>query len=380
MQAIAINWYLLQATNNPMSIGFAIAISYLPGLILSPFAGIFSDRRDSLFITVATDFMRAFMVVLIALYFVSETRNTAPIYILLVLLATGEVLFAPASQTLIRESYISASHAVNVLAKVASINIMFNIIGSGIGGWFISIFTPGVCLALNAASFCIAAICNCFIIRISKKGVVSKDPSYLSSFNEGWEFIRGKSGMLELLLLTIVGSACYRMIVTVLAPFIQDTFKGSSVEYAYANMVFTAGGVIAGFVVMKGLESFRHTLFRITFFGMAMSLLGISLTSSYSYTLFLLFCLGLSTTLNLAAIHALLNINSPKEMLGRVIGLRSIMASATKIVSALLSGYAASTISLRIIFGGFGVLVLILSFTSSRLYKIPIPISMKSTK
>lgn len=372
IQVIAMSWLVFHATANPLAIGGLIAATYIPSLLFGPWAGVYADHQDAKRLAVGLDLGRSGIVFIMMILYASHVFWLPLIYLLQACLAVCNTLFKPASQTLVREAF--ADHQlVAIISQANSLNLVFSLIGSGLGGLLISSAPPIYCFIVNGVSFAVSAFCNSSLIRYEvRRGSTNHRLQFRKEFQEGWVYVKEKEGMFYLFFLSVISSASLQMTNTILLP-LSTELGGGSLLYSVFDVVFTLGGAFAGVFVSKYLYQWKQRIVLVTMIGMALFSLLVGLSAGTALTSICLFGLGFFTMFHLVTMHSLIQINSPKALLGRVVGLRSIIASATKISSALLAGYVTNFIHAQTLFLVFGGLVLLSLATGRDLKKIPIP-------
>jgi len=372
MQNIALPWLILSSTKSPMAIGLAIAIKYIPSLIFAPFAGVLSDRLDSKKTVIIVDGIQAILVSLIFTYAYFELDFVYFLYILQFLLGLAYTIYKPADKTLVREAFYD-TEIIKVSSRISPIYMIAALLGAGFAGFIISIFSLASCFAINALSFVFAIAINSGLIRVQKRQLFKRQHTMLKDLSLAWSYVKEKEGMLELLLLTIIGSASLRIVITILSPYVVFDLSGDSRTYGLLEMSFTAGGAITGFFVQPLLRYLGNNLFRWTILGIAISSVLLGLSSNGIISAIILFCLGFFTMTHLVSMHSLLTINSPKDMLGRIVGLRGTLASAIKVFSALVAGFAVTATSASTVFIIFGLIAFVSLFFPLGINKVVIP-------
>lgn len=371
IQVIAMSWLVYQATSNPLAIGGLIAATYIPALLIGPWAGVFSDHQDAKRLSVHLDLARS-LVILIMLILYSTNLFWLPlIYLLQSILALGNTLYKPASQTLIREVF-PHGQLVSIISQANSLTLIFGLIGSGLGGLLMASAPPLYSFLVNALSFAVSARCNSTLVRHEIRSITNKPIHFRQELQEGWTYLKETDGMLYLLFLSVISSACLQMTNTVLLP-LSEELGGGSLLYSLLDVVFTIGGAFAGALVSRYLLKWRHKMILVTMIGMCLFSLLVALSQGTVLTAISLFGLGFFTMFHLVTMHSLIQVNSPKALLGRVVGLRSIVASATKISSALFAGWITNWIHTQTLFLLFSSLVFLSLLTTRRLKRVPIP-------
>ncbi len=359
-----------------MSVGGMIAVTYLPALLFAPWAGVWADHRDAKWLAVWTDVGRALVVLAMAAMVAAGAFSLPAFYALQLVLAFGNVLFKPASQALVKEAFID-DDLVEVLTKGNSIALTMTIIGTGVGGLLAAAFPPAVFLLVNAVTFVLSAGCNKSLKRITRRRIINQEKPFWEELAKGWTFIRKTHGMLYLLGLSVVSSWSLQMNNTLLSALVYGQLHGGKALFASMDIVFTVGGALSGLFIKKALAKWGPWTAVGTMVGMGSCSLFLIDPKSVPLVGILLFGLGFFTMFHLVLMQTLIQVNTPKELIGRVIGLRQILASMIKISSALVSGALVEAAGLSWVYGGFGCVVALVLLTSRRVQGIPIPESMR---
>ncbi|KWX80175.1 hypothetical protein AMQ84_04670 [Paenibacillus riograndensis] len=376
LQAIASSWLVLKLTGNPLAIGGAIAINYLPPLLLAPWAGAFADHRDSKRLAVLMDVIRFLLITLMTLMVWLNLFSLWAYYVLLWLYAISSMFFKPASQTLLKETFPD-TELVSVLSKASTVNNLLALIGSGTAGLLISVTPIYVCMSINAFSFLISALCNFSLSRVAKKAIkVNQKFDFQGSMQRGWLFLYTSKGMLYLLFMSIISSFAFQMMQALQAPYVMMYLGNSSTLYAVIDITFTLGGSLAGLSVQKGLKIWGQNVCLVTLVGMAAMGVISGFRQSITLVIVSMFGMGYFIMFHLLTMQILIQINTPKEIVGSVIGLRSIVASLTKITAALSTAMFLNLVDIRYIFWGFVLLILLVLSSYPKIRTIPIPDSV----
>ncbi|NHM33024.1 MFS transporter [Neobacillus terrae] len=87
----------------------------------------------------------------------------------------------------------------------------------------------------------------------------------------------------------------------------------------------------------------------------------------------LFFFLGWFTMLHLVVAQTLIQLNTSREFIGRVVGLRTILASIVKITSALLTGVFISKLGVFNVFILFSLVILFSFLSIKKLSNVEVP-------
>jgi MFS family permease len=370
IQQIAITWYIYHLTGEALSIGFIIGIYYLPSILLTPLVSVYVDYHSSKNIVITTDFCRFFIVLGMSILIIIKIESVAILYILQFLLAVCYTFYKPAEQSFIKESF-SNREIPFIISKSSSINETALLAGSAISGLLlikISLFT---CFLLNSLTFFAAGFSYIFIKRINKNFDIYKKIAYLRELISGWSYIKQKNGLKYLLFLSILNSLSIQMTTTILLPLATE-LRGGSGLYSLFDLSFSIGGIISGFIVTFFLKKWKQKVLIITMVGMAVSSLSLYFHQSAITTAIFISILGLFTMSHLVITQTAIQLNTPKTFIGRVIGLRTILASVVKITSAVGTGALISKIGIHNVFLFFTCILGICFFTLKNLGKISI--------
>jgi MFS family permease len=374
IQQIAMIWYIYHLTREATSIGLMIAIYYLPSMVITPFVSVYVDHRDSKNIVVLTDMLRFVLVLCMAVLIFFKVESSLIFYVLQFLLAVCYTIYKPASQSFIKESF-SDQDIPFVLSKSASLNEASMIAGTGLSGILLIKMSIEASFFINSLTFLIASILFLFMKRIQPKQIIGKKIIYLLELLAGWNFINQKDGMKYLMYLSILNSISIQMTTTLLLP-LATQFHGSSGLYSFFEIAFAVGGILSGLIVTFFLKKLRQKIIIFTMTGMMISSLLLFLNPFKVGALLLIFSLGFFTMSHLITIQTLIQLNTPKNYIGRVIGLRTILASFVKISSALMTGILISKIGVNHILLSFSVFILISFLTLKHMKKVYIPANL----
>lgn len=380
LQAIVMTSWVYLTTGSAFWVGCMIAVTYLPALVFAPWAGVWADYRDAKRLAVWTDVARALVVVIMAVLMATGSFSLVVFYALQLLLAFGNMLFKPASQALIKETFLEQD-LVFALTKSSTVSEGMLLIGSGVGGWLAALVKPELFLLINAGTFALSAACNAGLQRVAVRTPAKQKVKLWQELASGWTFLRDTQGMLYLLGLSVVSSWSMQMCTTLLAPLVYDTLQGGKGMFSTMDIVFTVGGALAGLLVKPALSRFGPWAGVSTMVGMGCcsALLG-WFGKVPGIAAVLLFGIGFFTMFHMVMMQTLIQINTPTELIGRVVGLRSILASSTKISAALLSGWMVNMVGLSQVYLGFAVAVGLVLLTSRHIRSIPMPSYLREGK
>jgi MFS family permease len=163
----------------------------LPVLLFSPFTGAWVDRCNLKRVMVASDAVRALLVVLIPVSYLA-TRSVWPVNLLVFALFTCNVLFLPAKSAITPE--IVPGHQLllaNALLAGAGIAGTAFVV---LGGWIVDHWGWGPALYINGATYLVSVL-SLLLIRYRPAARAEAQPPvsvcrYLHEVGEGWRLVR----------------------------------------------------------------------------------------------------------------------------------------------------------------------------------------------
>ena len=163
-----------------------------PVLLFSPFTGAWLDRLNLKRVMMWSDLARAILVALIPLSYLA-THSMPPVFVLIFLLFTCNVLFLPAKSAITPE-IVPASQLVAANAMLSGAGIAATAIGALVGGVVVDHWGWAVALYLDAATYLVSVI-SILVIRYRPLTDRPKAPpitlrGYLNEVGDGWHLVQ----------------------------------------------------------------------------------------------------------------------------------------------------------------------------------------------
>jgi len=248
----ALPLYLLNKTHSATLYGTAMALSFLPMLLLSPVGGIVADRVNKRNVMVCLDFFTAALMLFYVLSF--ETLPLVPLLIAVLMLLYGiQGAYQPTVQSslpvLIRPDKLMVGNAV-----INMVNSLARVVGPVLGGLIFGFYGIKPVLYLSIVCFFLSAVMEIFIhIPFEKRHFEGNVISLAASdLRESWQFIRHEHpeiGRVGLLLTAI--NLVFSALVIVGLPIVVTSHLGFDQAtgnrlYGYAAGALAAGGLLGG--------------------------------------------------------------------------------------------------------------------------------------
>jgi MFS family permease len=154
LYTVAIYSLLLDLTQSARSVALAVVLQVLPQFFVAPTAGVINDRVSRKQVMIATDLVRAGIV--LAMLFVSRAQIVWLIYLLLMLETMMWAFFEPGRSSVVPN--ITDHKDLVVANGLSSMTWSFNLaVGSALGGAVAAFFGRDTVFIVNCLSFLVSA-------------------------------------------------------------------------------------------------------------------------------------------------------------------------------------------------------------------------------
>lgn len=366
MQSFALSLFVLSTTGSATKFASILAVSLIPGLIVSPISGVIVDWFYRKNILIFLDLASGVVVSIFAIiYFITGEMSLINIYILVITLSLISTLDNPTLQTIIptitkKEDLVEANALNSLLMAIG------NVISPAIAALVYGSFGLAGVFIVNAISFFVSAISEVFLIipkNIKSKGKLSLN-KFASEFKDGIGFILKKRDIISIVSLAIILNFALGSF-TIGSTYISKIIlKVSDIQYGIVDTFAVIGMILATFIVgrLSKKYSLGKNLYRsliiasVLLSGYAIvalkSLVAIENSIFYLYLLMLIITLtmcifiGIANTLVSAGIQSIV----PLEFLGRVSTVVSTGCMIASPLSSMVYGYLFDKISVSSIF------------------------------
>jgi MFS family permease len=338
MQRIALGWFVYQLTHSAFAVGVMAFAQFFPYMVFGLFAGVITDRIDARRTVIATQVAQ--LVTASALAWIALGGFATPwmLYLIAFLNGTVLVLDVPSRQQL---TYRMVGREVlpNAIALNSSLFNASRIFGPAVAGTLYGFTGAGVCFLVNAISF-LAVLLSLLAMRVRDFFPLERfeRPSILSGTREGLAFARRQPRMVVLLTLTVVLSTfCFNFNVT-LPVLAAKTLHTDAQVYGLLSALFGGGALVGSLLAASlGRASAKVMLAGSLVFTSAELLLAPLRTALPAGIL--LFLVGVGFTAWSANSNAMVQLQAPDHLRGRIIGLYFFAFNGTGAAAGLFAGW-----------------------------------------
>jgi MFS family permease len=330
-----------------------VQISYmLPLALLGPLAGVFVDRWPLKPTLVASDLIRAGLVLLLVL-------STAlwQVYAILIALSSVSSFFAPAQSVTIRshvprEGLLSA----NALMQIAMMGI--RIIGPAAAGALVAAFGATLCYAIDGVSFLASAVLISTVTIVRAASPAAAGPAGNSRVHQVWlDMVEGVKYIVHHPALSFVVAAMAAGLFTIgcfgplIAIFVRESLHASAGMFGFISAMIGVG-------LMAGTQGLRAVAHRWSNEAMVLSGLvgigaGVFLLGALEYvpaTVFATFLIGFAFAGIIVPAQTLMQQETPPALMGRISSTVMSVVFFAQVLGLVLSAVLGQALGVRAVF------------------------------
>jgi MFS family permease len=364
-QALAVTWLVLDITNRSDRLGVAMALQFLPMLLLGAPAGVLADKIDNRRLLLATSALSGLLAVTFGV--VSATGHITIWWIYALTLMLGIVLAVerPAMQSILYE-LVGAELLPSAVATNSTIASVSRLIGPALAGALIATVGVEACFFINAASYLVvvAALMALRSSELVERPLVRRTKGKL---REGFAYVRTHPDVARpLLVLTVVGIVAYNF-PTTFPSMVRFGFHRGAGSVGTLMSVSAIGSILGG-ICIAGVKPHPRRTLAIALAGFAAACLALSITPGFWPFVAMSIVLGFASASFQSVNTVVLQQATEPAMQGRVMALHPMALFGSTPIGALLMGWVIQISSPRVPFalGGLSALVCAAAVTARR--------------
>ena len=328
---VALVILVVQLTGSAAAVGGVLLARLLPALA-SPLVGVYADRLDRRAVLVASDLLRA--ILLIAMVFVRDLRV---LLVLVFLMGLARALFNPT----IRAAFpgVVAGGDLTRANALVSGTFSFSVtLGPALGGLVVATVGVGAAFALDAATFLVSAL---LLSRIPMPRPASDDRE--AGFGRELKEGLGYLAKTRVPLAIVAGAFLTMLTINLTVPaevfLAKRTFGAGDAGYGLLVGVW-GGGMVLGSALMAVLGNRVGALpfYFASIFVAATGLAGTGLAPTFALALVALAVAGIANGIDDVAASTVVQERVPEAYLGRVFSLNFFGLSAGEVLAYLVGG------------------------------------------
>ena len=346
MQSVAQGWLVLQLTGSSVDLGFAVALQYVPMLLLGSYGGLVADRHEKRRILYITQVSAGLLALVLGLMVTTHHVTVESVYVLAFMLGIVNLFDNPARQAFVQEMV-----GRDLIANAVSLNsVLMNggrLIGPGIAAGFIAFMGTAMCFYANSVSY-LAVLLALALMKKSEFLPMRTVVREKGQLRLGLRYVRDNPVLRNVILATaVVGTFAYNFTVT-LPLLTRHTFhQTSAADYGILMALMGLGAIFGGlFIAHRSRPTPRLLATLALGFGILMTLT--SWAPTVTWAEFAIVPTGAFSIAFVSTANATLQLNSSQHMRGRVMSLYAIAFLGTTPIGAPLIGVIVAATNPRV--------------------------------
>jgi MFS family permease len=343
MQTTAQGFLVYQLTHSAAYLGYVGFAAGVPTWLFTLYGGVIADRmpRRTLLVITQTAMM-ALAFLLAALTFTGLVRPWH-IVLLALLLGVANAFDAPTRQAFVVEM-VDRQNLTNAIALNATMFNAATAVGPAVAGVTYAVLGPAWCFTINGLSF-IAVIAALLRMRLQSTTLARRTLSMIAELRAGLAYVAADTNILWLM----GGLGAFSLIglgMTALMPaWAVEILHGDAATNGWLLSARGIGSLIAGLLVAS-MGRFRGKGRWVTIGGFVTALLlfVFAVTDRLPLALLALAGVGWGFMIVVSLTNALIQIQVPDELRGRVMGIYTLVFFGLMPVGSLLAGVTAARI------------------------------------
>ena len=342
IQRIAAPWLVYHLTDSAFLLGLVGFASQIPTFLLSPLAGVLTDRWNRYHILIVTQIASMLQALILALLFFTGVIEVWHILLLSVILGCINAIDIPARQSFVIEMVEKKQDLGNAIALNSSMVNGARLLGPSIAGILIAVSGEGICFLLNGLSY-LVVIASLLFMKIKKTKKKKTDTNIIKGLKEGFSYTFGFTPIKYIIFLLALISLMGMPYVILMPVFAKEILHGDSHTFGFL-MGASGFGALTGAIYLASRKSViglgRIIPLSASIFGIG--LITFSLSRNFWLSAMLMVVIGVGSMLQMASSNTILQTIVDDDKRGRVMSFYAMSFMGTAPFGSLLAGEMAN--------------------------------------
>lgn len=320
MEGVAQSWLVLELTDSPIALGLTGLVHAVPTITLTLVGGVVADRADRRRIMIASQSGSAAIFLILATLIVTQWVALWHIMALAFLSGCVRAFDRPSRMALLPQM-VPKEDIPNAVAVSGTIWQLNRLVGPAVAGMLIYLVGTGptyyLCFLASAS-----AIGLWLFIRLDRPAAGAGAGGMLQHMIDGVNFIRTNEIYSTFISMTFFNSVFGMSYLILMPVFARNVLSVGSQGYGFLQSSGGAGALLGVLMVAyfsharsKGRQALGGAI------GFGTLLILFALSRSYAMSLGLALFLGMASQFYMTTINAILQVNLPEQLRGRVMGI-----------------------------------------------------------
>lgn len=246
---VALAFGILDLSGSATDVGIVFAAHSLVLIAFILIGGVVADRISPRMSMLGADLVRTAIVGLIAALLLAGTAQIWELALLYAIDGAATAFFNPASDAIVPQ-LVPRSRVQEATALLNFSRWGGKVAGPALAGVLIALGSPGLALAIDAATFAVSAACL-WSLRPPAARPAEGEQNFLHDLRHGWREFSVRKWAVAIVLSAAVSNALFTPIFQVLGPVVARDSLGGAGSWALIVAVFGAGGLLGGAVALS---------------------------------------------------------------------------------------------------------------------------------
>jgi MFS family permease len=354
--SLAVTWLVLELTNRSDKLGIAVALQFLPLLVLGAPAGVLADRFDNRRLLLMTSTIMGLLALTFGIIVASGHVTIWWIYGFTFSMGLVLSVERPTMQAFVYQ-LVGPELLPRAVAANSTINGLSRLIGPALAGVLIAAFGVKVNFFVDATSYVVVIIA---LLGLRRSEFVHRPLGGRAKrrMREGFAYVRSHPEVARpLLVMTLVGTIALNF-GTTMPSMVRFGFHLGAGRVGLVMSISAVGSIVGG-IYIAGIEPNPRRTLSIVLLGFAATLVGVAVAPDYWAFVALSIPLGFASASFQSLNTSILQRATEPAMQGRVMALHQMAWFGSTPIGALLMGWVIHVSSARMPFalGGLAALV-----------------------
>lgn len=352
----------------------------LPQVLFGLVGGVIADRIDRKWVMIASDLLRAFLV--LAALLVRATGDLWILYLAAAGLAMVGAFFYPARNATI-PNIVPDDLLLAANGMIQGSYILALILGPMLAGSIVDLWGWPAAIIFDSATFVVSAVTILLIhippLRNGKSGLAPSRTLW-QDMRVGLGFIYHSPSLRRVLPVTGVATLGIGAVVLLAIPHLKVQLGAGGLEYGGAMSALGIGSILGGLVAARLSRRFSlHILVGWMLILAGGAIVGFAYAPNYLVVLFSVVALGICIIIARGALDTMVQTLSPDEVRGRVQSAVALIVAAGTALAQGLSAFLGHFLGVRTVFVAAGLVTAATGFaTISTLREAALQIRMRT--
>ena len=359
IQQIATPWLVYHLTGSVFLLGVVGFAGQIPIFLISPFAGVMTDRWNRYHILITTQILSMIQALLMASLFFTGVIKIWQIILLSLFLGCINACDTPARQSFFIEMVEKRKDLANAIALNSSMVNAARLLGPSIAGMLIAFTNEGICFLINGISY-FFVIASLLSMKIAPRKKIQRDTRVLQELKEGFAYVFGFAPVKYIILMLGLASLMGMPFSVLMPVFAKVIFHGGSHTFGFLMGASGIGALSAALYLASRknvLGLFKRIPLAAGIFGSGLIIF--SFSRFYWLSLALMALTGFGMMLQMASSNTILQTIVDDDKRGRVMSFYTMAFMGTAPFGSLLAGGLAHMIGApyTILIGGISIVI-----------------------